>query len=280
VLRAGLRGKESCRQLAADGLDQRWRPRAASVLEQRCRSGAVAVVSLAQARQLADLVTADPARHALLAADCSAVPLCQPLAQVAVDIGEVNEEQVAAGLAAAMTSRTASGAPLPPRVVPVQPAAAVDATATVSASNSASSSSKAATCKGVKAFRSVAVPDLDLLSYIQRLRTEFRCSSECYVICAAYLDRLDRQYPGITDALSCHRLLLCSLMLAIKFHDDTHYVNSFYARVGGLSLHEMNALEVVMMRLLDFRLHVTPEEFERYRGLLCQSAMQKNAIME
>mmetsp|Transcript_59504 Transcript_59504/g.153777 ORF Transcript_59504/g.153777 Transcript_59504/m.153777 type:complete len:143 (-) Transcript_59504:399-827(-) len=121
-------------------------------------------------------------------------------------------------------------------------------------------------------FRCVQQPTLSLEAYAARLRKLFHCSSECFVICAAYLDRFDRRHPGITGPLTCHRLLLVSLALAAKFHDDTHYVNSFYAKVGGLSLQELNALELLMLRLLDFRLHVTPEEFEAYRCLLGRAA--------
>jgi len=120
-------------------------------------------------------------------------------------------------------------------------------------------------------FRSRCAPEVGLDAYARRLQADFRCSAECYVICAAYLDRLEDRHPGILNPLSCHRLLLCSLMLATKFQDDHHYVNAVYAEIGGLSLQEMNALETRMLVLLDYRLCVAPGAFERYRDLCCNA---------
>lgn len=43
-----------------------------------------------------------------------------------------------------------------------------------------------------------------------------------------------------------------------------HYNNAFYSRVGGISLAELNSLEVDFLFRLDFQFHVTSNVFERY----------------
>ena len=50
-----------------------------------------------------------------------------------------------------------------------------------------------------------------------------------------------------------------SLMLAAKFFDDLFYNNAFYAKLGGVSPGEMNALELELLHLLDFALFIKPE---------------------
>ena len=81
-----------------------------------------------------------------------------------------------------------------------------------------------------------------------------------------YLDRVIHRNPGfVISTLNIHRLLVTSLMTAAKFFDDIYYNNGYYARVGGVSNQEMNALELEFLYMINFSLHVSVEEFERYQ---------------
>jgi hypothetical protein len=53
-------------------------------------------------------------------------------------------------------------------------------------------------------------------------------------------------------------------MVAAKFFDDVYYSNGYYARVGGVRLKEMNLLEVRLLDLLQWRLFVSPMEYQQY----------------
>lgn len=118
-------------------------------------------------------------------------------------------------------------------------------------------------------FHSVRAPTISLREYLTRLWKYLGCTSECYVLAFIYLDRLLETNPHMAfGVLNCHRLLLCGLVIAAKFHDDIYYSNRFYANVGGLPVKELNALEGKMLQLLSFELVVDPQEFERYRVAL------------
>lgn len=122
-------------------------------------------------------------------------------------------------------------------------------------------------------FHCVRAPGVSIRDYLGRIRKFFGCSLECYVMGLLYIDRLIKRHPNIVvSRLSCHRLLICSMMLAAKFQDDVFYANSFYAKVGGLRVQELNNLEAKMVQLLDFRLCISPEEFELYRSILCKAS--------
>jgi len=124
-------------------------------------------------------------------------------------------------------------------------------------------------------FHCVREPQLHLRAYLTRLRSYFLCSSECYVLTLAYIDRLIQRHPEIVvSPLSSHRLLITALTLAAKFFDDTFYSNAYYAWVGGLRVEELNSLEKTFLRLLDWRLHIQPEEFEFYQRMIKQSALR------
>ena len=50
--------------------------------------------------------------------------------------------------------------------------------------------------------------------------------------------------------------------MAIKFHDDEYYDNKFYAKVGGISCLDLNELESVFLKCLDYNLFIMPETYE------------------
>jgi len=121
-------------------------------------------------------------------------------------------------------------------------------------------------------FHSTAKPGIGPELYMARLRQFFCCSGTCYVLALVYIDRLVKRCPDlIISEMCCHRLLLVSLMTAAKFHDDVFYANAYYAKVGGVSVQEMNRMEKQFLLMLGWRLQVQPEEFAPYWGL-CRAA--------
>ena len=67
---------------------------------------------------------------------------------------------------------------------------------------------------------------------------------------------------------NAHRLLLVAALLASKVLDDESYNNSYWARVGGVSLPHLNDLEVLACELLEFRVSVSAEELQLTRTTL------------
>jgi len=116
-------------------------------------------------------------------------------------------------------------------------------------------------------FKSLQVPRISVLDYLIRFAEFFRYSPACYVVAAAYIDRVLRSQPDfVLDAHTVHRLLLASLVVAVKFSDDVPLKNSWYAQAGGVTNRELNVLEVTLLKLLDWRVHVSAEEYDYYCG--------------
>lgn len=119
----------------------------------------------------------------------------------------------------------------------------------------------------VTRFHAIRAPQLSIHDYLMRIATYFQCSHECFVLALVYIDRIVKLHPEFTICnLNIHRLLVTSVMLAAKFFDDVYYSNSYYARVGGVRKQEMNALEKLFLHLIEYRLHVLPQEYEQYRN--------------
>jgi len=116
-------------------------------------------------------------------------------------------------------------------------------------------------------------PRISVRDYVGRIRRYSQCSSGCVVVALLYIDRLIKAWPEMTICpLNCHRLILTSLVVAVKFHDDTYYSNEMYSKVGGVQLRELNVLEAAFLKLLDWRLHVDPAEYQLYYDILRTAA--------
>ncbi|SMN19940.1 similar to Saccharomyces cerevisiae YIL050W PCL7 Pho85p cyclin of the Pho80p subfamily [Maudiozyma saulgeensis] len=77
-----------------------------------------------------------------------------------------------------------------------------------------------------------------------------------------------QQQTFVMDSFNIHRLIIAGITVSTKFFSDFFYSNSRYARVGGISLKEMNHLELQFLVLCDFEMLISVEEMERYANLL------------
>lgn len=78
----------------------------------------------------------------------------------------------------------------------------------------------------------------------------------------------NQQQTFVMDSYNIHRLIIAGVTVSTKFFSDFFYSNSRYARVGGISLKEMNHLELQFLVLCDFEMLISVEEMERYANLL------------
>ena len=107
-----------------------------------------------------------------------------------------------------------------------------------------------------KEFYAVEKPDITTHAFCERLFTRYTtlkrgrprtwtvCSDETWVIALVLLERLLEIYPlcRISD-YNVHRLLLVSLLIACKQHDDNHWNNHLWAKAGGVTVAELNQME-------------------------------------
>ena len=68
----------------------------------------------------------------------------------------------------------------------------------------------------------------------------------------------------ILNPHNIHRIILGCLLLAIKYNEDLYYTNEEYAKIGGVSLEELNHLEYFTFLLLDFNLFISYDLYQKY----------------
>ncbi|XP_057497875.1 cyclin-U4-1-like [Actinidia eriantha] len=121
----------------------------------------------------------------------------------------------------------------------------------------------------VSAFHGLTRPNISIQSYLERIFKYANCSPSCFVVAYVYLDRFVQRQPSLPiNSFNVHRLLITSVVVAVKFMDDRNYNNAYYAKVGGISTTEMNFLEVDFLFGLGFHLNVTPSTYHTYCAYL------------
>lgn len=124
-------------------------------------------------------------------------------------------------------------------------------------------------------FHALQAPSITPIEYLRRLARYSFCSRSVFVAAFFYLEKI-AQMEDVDlriNSLSVHRLLLTAVLLATKMIDDVLYDNAHFAKVGGLDVKELNMLELDMLKVLDFRLFIKPEEFEEFEEHLLECAM-------
>jgi hypothetical protein len=81
----------------------------------------------------------------------------------------------------------------------------------------------AAAGRPVSAFQGLTKPAISIGGYLERIFRFASCSPSCYVVAYIYLDRFLRRRPALAvDSFNVHRLLITSVLTAVKFVDDMY----------------------------------------------------------
>ncbi|CAI5478810.1 unnamed protein product [Closterium sp. Yama58-4] len=130
-------------------------------------------------------------------------------------------------------------------------------------------------------FDGLRAPGISIDKYFDRIFKYARCSPSCYVMAYIFIDRImQRKDAMLITTLNVHRLLITSILVAVKFMDDAYYNNAYYAKVGGISIEEMNRLELEFLFRLNFQLNVTETEFSSYCNVLHEQLLAEESSSE
>ena len=101
------------------------------------------------------------------------------------------------------------------------------------------------------------MPAITLQQYFQRIQKYCPTTNDVFLSLLVYFDRIaktcnhGKEQLFVMDSYNIHRLIISAVTVSTKFFSDFFYSNSRYARVGGISLKELNHLEPVSYTHLD-----------------------------
>ena len=108
---------------------------------------------------------------------------------------------------------------------------------------------------------------ISIIDYLKRMNKHLYCSDECFIIAFIYISRINKKMP--INLWNIHRLLITSVLLSQKYLEDITFKNEHFALIGGIQpLMEINKLEIDFLKMIEFNLYVTSQQFEEYLELL------------
>ena len=118
-------------------------------------------------------------------------------------------------------------------------------------------------------FFSRTIPPVSARDYMMRLHRYAKCSESTLVIALIYLERVLTTYRRECPAFqftprNIHRYIIGAVVVAFKWHEDKTYLNTIYASVAGVSLAEINNLEISVLLELKWATFVDASEFESF----------------
>ena len=92
-------------------------------------------------------------------------------------------------------------------------------------------------------FNSSSVPNMTLEDFLRRLHKYTQFSAECLVISIVYIDRYNMEEPDFSlNNLNVYKMVLTSLLLAVKYQDDFYYDNKAFEFSGGVNASHLHQL--------------------------------------
>ncbi|KAJ1034629.1 hypothetical protein NDA18_001485 [Ustilago nuda] len=121
-------------------------------------------------------------------------------------------------------------------------------------------------------FHSRATPNITLSAYLRRIAKYTSIEKCCLLILLVYIDRVCERLDGFTiSGLTVHRFICAAILCASKALCDAFNTNEHYAKVGGISLQEINLLEKEFLHIIDWRLICSGAVLQHYYASLVRS---------
>ena len=116
----------------------------------------------------------------------------------------------------------------------------------------------------IKPFISKKIPSVSIKSYLDRLAKYSKIENNTLLLILIYIDKVCDINKIRLNYFNIHKMILASMLIAIKYNEDDYYSNSFYAKVGGVTKSEIDVLEYEFLVLIDFNLYVSDDLFLKY----------------
>ncbi len=106
---------------------------------------------------------------------------------------------------------------------------------------------------------------LSITKYIERIIKYTYIEESTFILSLIYIDRICEYNDIILTEENIHRILLSSVIMAIKINEDDYYSNTYYSKVGGILVKELNTLEYDFIKLIRYNLFVSQDIYEKYK---------------
>lgn len=129
-------------------------------------------------------------------------------------------------------------------------------------------------------FESQEIPPISIKDYLYRIQSFSEVEDNTLIISLIYIDKICDNASIILTEYNVHKILFVSILLAIKYNEDTFYDNKYYSKIAGVPLKELKNMEYEYIKLINFDLYVNKAIFENYKNYIYSINSIKNKTLD
>ncbi|KAJ3157083.1 hypothetical protein HDU89_002493 [Geranomyces variabilis] len=127
--------------------------------------------------------------------------------------------------------------------------------------------------EGSPASGSLLRDPIKLDDYLQRIVKFASVEPSVILLLLVYVDRICEINPTFTiSSLTVHRFIIAAVTAGSKALSDIYCTNTYYARVGGISLQELNIMEMEFCKMIGWRLSCDIVLLQQYYANLVRTS--------
>ena len=124
-------------------------------------------------------------------------------------------------------------------------------------------------------FSSYTIPTITIKEYLKRIQIYSGVESSTLILALILIDKMCKRSGILLTYFNIHRILFSSLLISIKYNEDSFFNNTFYSQIAGIKPEELQLLEYTFLEYNDFNVFVKDFEYVQYEKYLIQKNSDK-----
>ena len=117
-------------------------------------------------------------------------------------------------------------------------------------------------------FSANSIPNITIKDYLMRIQNYSELEKSTLILSMILIDHMCKKSNIVLTIYNIHRILFSSVLISIKYNEDSYYDNTFYSQIAGVKPNELQLLEYTFLEYHDFNVFVKDYEYEQYEKYL------------
>ena len=117
-------------------------------------------------------------------------------------------------------------------------------------------------------FSSYTIPTISIKEYLIRIQIYSGIENSTLILSLILIDKMCKRSGILLTYFNIHRILFSSLLISIKYNEDSFFNNTFYSQIAGVKPEELQLLEYTFLEYNDFNVFVKDFEYVQYEKYL------------
>ena len=105
---------------------------------------------------------------------------------------------------------------------------------------------------------------ISIEDYLTRIYSCSKMEIETLIMAIMYIDIMCDESKYVLSVNNIHKVIIAGCVVSVKYNEDIHGNNLFYAKIGSVPLEELNMMEGEFLFLNKFKLKIEESAYQKY----------------